>query len=165
MDVYSRNWRAANELVGGCAISLSRIPQYSEIIQEWHTLYPDGQNVNTVMGKVLLVMSQVPNEETTINFQYDRYEPLDDLNVWITTFNCGNVEPPENLEVWFPKIENETAYVDDEQIDLIVFGAQECEWGGQCEEEWISHLENYLGGGFLRVISYSLVEIRIFVFL
>ncbi len=59
-------------------------------MQGWYTLFPDGDD-DTVMGKILLVITQVPNQKTEPEFRFDKLPHTNDLNIWIGTFNCGNL--------------------------------------------------------------------------
>jgi len=157
-QVYSRNWRSKNDCLGSCAVVLSRLPDFGETIQDWFVLEKGDTGVRT--GRILLCVTRVKSKGP-VSLKVDKLQKHRNLNVFVTSFNCGNAAPPENLDQWFPV----NGEADGHKVDVIVAGYQECEWGGNCEGIWMEKFEKAFGETYVEVEHLSMQEIRIFVYI
>eukprot|EP00756_Hemistasia_phaeocysticola_P010430 Hpha_TRINITY_DN15018_c10_g1::TRINITY_DN15018_c10_g1_i2::g.124763::m.124763/K15909/SHIP2, INPPL1; phosphatidylinositol-3,4,5-trisphosphate 5-phosphatase 2 len=77
------------------------------------------------------------------------------VNIWIGTFNlCGSPPPrsPEQMESWCPR----------GKFDIYAIGTQECSYQKK-EDEWFSHIQEYLGKDYLTLATMHLWDMNIIV--
>lgn len=90
----------------------------------------------------------------------------EDVGIYIGTMNCGNAQPPDNLEDWL--------HPDIRRHQLVVVGCQECDWKDEKEEEQIwedailKAINNFQRANvknvYVCLTRRSLTEMRIFCF-
>ena len=67
---------------------LSRMPDFGETIQDWFVLEKGDTGVRT--GRILLCVTRVKSKGP-VSLKADKMQKHRNLNVFVTSFNCGNM--------------------------------------------------------------------------
>eukprot|EP00730_Choanoeca_flexa_P018685 TRINITY_DN9098_c0_g1_i1.p1 TRINITY_DN9098_c0_g1~~TRINITY_DN9098_c0_g1_i1.p1 ORF type:complete len:993 (+),score=276.06 TRINITY_DN9098_c0_g1_i1:193-3171(+) len=86
---------------------------------------------------------------------------LRNVNVWVGTFNMGDVPPPEDLSSWFKCSGQGQTLSNPLECELIAVGSQE---SVMPEKDWLALIKRHIGPDYNQVAFAKLLQIKLAVF-